>query len=409
MTIHGVVDNDIYPARFGGSQRSFGLARGLARKHTVRMLCVVPNRCEGAAEERVAGVELRRRKAWHTSLAWRLEQARFAPLFAAEAGHRGNAARYVAEIAGVSKRATGTSGAEGAEHADVVTADLNVSAVLEHVRAPLRVYTSHNVEFDRFTHAAPPVALRASWANRLRTIEQRAVSRADLTVVCTDDDARRMRELYGASAEQLVVIPNGFDETELRAPLPGERAAARAALGLAGDEYVAVFVGADWGPNREALAVLTERVMPVLAREGVKLLVVGTVTRALAGRREPWLIAHGEAPAILPLLHAADAGLNPVLSGGGSNVKVPTYLAAGLAVVTTPFGVRGYAPLEPHVVVAEVETFADALRARPAGHGARGTRAPEALGEYAWGRLGERLGEDMERRLRSAAGTKGVA
>ena len=26
-------------------------------------------------------------------------------------------------------------------------------------------------------------------------------------------------------------------------------------------------------------------------------------------------------------------------------------------------------------------------------------RAPEALGEYAWGRLGEKLGEDMERRL----------
>lgn len=406
MTIHGVVDNDIYPARFGGSQRSFGLARGLARAHRVRVLCVVPNRCEGAAEERVAGVELRRRKAWHTSLAWRLEQAKLAPLFAAESGHRGNAARYAAELAAP---AHGAGGAGVTDRPDVVTADLNVSAVLERAKAPLRVYTSHNVEFDRFTHAAPPVALRASWANRLRAIEQRAVSRADLTVVCTDDDARRMRELYGASAEQLVVIPNGFDETELRGPLPGERDAARAALGLARDEYVAVFVGADWGPNREALAVLTERVMPALASEGVKLLVVGTVTRALAGRREPWLIAHGEAPAILPLLHAADAGLNPVLSGGGSNVKVPTYLAAGLAVVTTPFGVRGYAPLEPHVVVAEVDAFADALRARPAGHGARGMRAPEALGEYAWGRLGEKLGEDMERRLRSAAGTKGAA
>lgn len=399
MTIHGVVDNDIFPARFGGSQRSFGLARGLARRNRVRVLCVVPNRCEGAAEERVAGVELRRRKAWHTSLAWRLERAKLAPLFAAESGHRGNAGRYAAALAAPA----------GAEPADAVTADLNVSAVFDHVRAPLRVYTSHNVEFDRFTHAAPPVAMRATWANRLRAIEQRAVSRADLTVVCTDDDARRMRELYGASADRLTVIPNGFDETELRAPLPGERDAARAALGLSPGDYVAVFVGADWGPNREALAALTERVMPALAREGVKLLVVGTVTRVLAGRREPWLIAHGEAPAILPLLHAADAGLNPVRSGGGSNVKVPTYLAAGLAVVTTPFGVRGYAPLEPHVVVAEEDAFADALRARPTGHAARGARAPEALGEYAWGRLGERLGEDMERRLRTAAGTKGAA
>ncbi|MBI5168991.1 MAG: glycosyltransferase family 4 protein [Candidatus Eisenbacteria bacterium] len=407
MTIHGVVDNDIFPARFGGSQRSFGLARGLARRHRVRMLCVVPNRSEGAADERVAGVELRRRKAWHTSLAWRLEQAKLAPLFAAEAGHRGNAARYAAALAAPPYGSAG--GADGAEHPDVLTADLNVSAVLERAKAPLRVYTSHNVEYDRFTHAAPPVAMRASWASRLRAIEQRAVASADFTVVCTDDDAHRMRELYGAGAERFTVIPNGFDETELRAPLPGEREAARAALGFAPDEYVAVFVGADWGPNREALAVLTGRVMPALAGERVKLLVVGTVTRALAGRREPWLVAHGEAAAILPLLHAADAGVNPVLTGGGSNVKVPTYLAAGLAVVTTPFGVRGYAPLEPHVVVAETDDFADALRARPAGHAARAERAPEALGEYAWGRLGERLGEDMERRLRTAAGTKGAA
>ena len=43
-----------------------------------------------------------------------------------------------------------------------------------------------------------------------------------------------------------------------------------------------------------------------------------------------------------------------------------------LAVVTTPFGLRGYPALVPHVTVAEPEAFADALAARPRGWNAGG-------------------------------------
>lgn len=384
MLIHAAHDNNIHPARFGGTQRSFGLARGLARRHGVRALCVVPNRTEAPPEESVAGVTILRRKAWQTSLAWRLERMGLAPLFSAEAGHRANRPAY--------RRALGPG-------ADVLATDLALSGLLEGASVPLRVYTSQNVEYDRFVAGAPRLLARARWAERLRALEGAAVRRADLTVVCTDEDAARMRELHGADAGRLAVVPNGFDETDLRAPAAAERQRARAALALGPDEYCAAFVGGDWGPNREALAWLLERVLPSLAGERFRLLVVGAVGRSIAGRREPWLITTGEAPELLPLLHAADAGLNPVRSGGGSNVKVPAYLAAGLAVITTPFGLRGYAPLAPECIVAETDGFADALRSRPAGRAARGEEASAALGEYAWGRLGERLGEVYAARL----------
>lgn len=393
MLIHAAVDNDIHPPRFGGAQRSFGLARGLARRHAVRVLCVTPNRAGGLERERVDGVELVRRKAWHTSLAWRLERARLAPLFAAEAGHRANAARYAAALG---------------PGADVLAADLNLAGLFAVAPAALRVHTSHNVEYDRFRSSSPPVVGRARWAERLRRLEQRAVGAAHLTVVCTDEDAARMRELYGVPEARLAVVPNGFDETRLAPPAAGERERARAALGFGERDYVAVFVGADWGPNREALELLAGRVLPALAADGVRLLVVGAVGRALRGRREPWLVVAGEAPELAPVLHAADCGLNPVLGGGGSNVKVPGYLACGLAVVTTPFGIRGYAPLAAHCVVAPPDGFADALRARPRGFAARGEASPETLADYAWGRLGERLGECCEARL-AAAGERGAA
>ncbi len=392
MLIHMAVDNDVYPPRFGGAQRTFGLARGLARRHRVRLLGVVPNRTAAPREETAHGVELVRLKAWHTSLCWRLEQAGIAPLFTAERGHRANAARYRAAL--------------GAD-ADVVATDLSLSGLLG--GGALSVYASQNVELDRFVEGAPRLAARAHWARALRRLEGATVARADLTVVCTDEDAARMRELYGAEPSRLAVIPNGFDETELRAPAPAERARARAALGIADDEYVAVFIGADWGPNREALAALVGRVMPALAGVRFRLLVVGRVARALGGRREPWLLAPGESPALLPLLHAADAGVNPVVSGGGSNVKVPGYLAAGLAVVGTPFGLRGYAPLAPYCTVAGIEEFAAALAERPRGWSFRGAPAPEPLAEYAWGRLGEKLGDACAARLGRARATRGVA
>ncbi len=393
MLIHSAVDNDIHPPRFGGAQRSFGLARGLARRHEVRVLCVTPNRAPGPERERVDGVELVRRRSWHTSVAWRLERARLAPLFTAASGHRANAKRYAAAL--------------GAG-ADVFAADLNLGGMLGVSNAPLRLHTSHNVEYDRFRRSAPPVLARSRWAERLRRLEQRAVDAAHVTVVCTEEDAARMRELYGLTAARLEVVPNGYDETRLAPPSAGERRRARQSLGYGESDYVAVFVGADWGPNREALRLLTGRVLPSLAADGVRLLVVGSVGRAMRGRREPWLRVTGEAPELAPLLHAADCGLNPVLTGGGSNVKVPGYLACGLAVLSTPFGIRGYAPLEPYCTVTGPDGFADALRARPRGFASRGEAPPPALGEFAWGRLGERLGERCEAHLASR-GAKGAA
>jgi hypothetical protein len=385
VLIHAATDNDVYPPMFGGPQRTFGLLRGLARRHEVEALCLVPNRSTGRPVEVAAGVRLLRRKAWYTSVAWRLERARLAPMFVAAAGH-------AAAAGGLARSFT--------QPAEALLADLNLTGLFGADPAPLKVYTAHNVELDHFRMTRSEVAGPAFWTARLRALEARAVERAGLTVVCGDEDAARMRELYGARDESLAVIPNGFDETAVHAPSSEERARARAALGLGDREYAALFVGSDFPHNRAALAWLMDRVMPPLADEGFRLLVAGSVTRSLAGRSEGWLLARPETPDLAPVLQAADAGLNPVTTGGGSNVKLPTYLAAGLAVLSTPFGLRGFASLKPWVVIAGLEGLTEALRARPAGWLARGLPMPAEVAEHAWGRLGERLGEVLEAKRR---------
>jgi hypothetical protein len=138
------------------------------------------------------------------------------------------------------------------------------------------------------------------------------------------------------------------------------------------------------------------------------LLVVGGVARALsdtdragfAGDGRPRLITVAETADVTPYFHAADLGLNPVAGGGGSNVKLPSYLAAGLGVLTTVHGLRGYPDLASAVTVADAAGFGAALarlcEARPAPQ-----PAPATLGDYAWGTLGERLGAALEERVRA--------
>jgi hypothetical protein len=381
VTLHLACDNDIRPPLFGATQRLYGLARGMATRMHVRALCVVPNRSRGANEEQADGIDILRVRSWHTSVAWWLERAGLAPFFTAEAGHRRRAEAYRAVLG---------------EPPDVLMCDLALTGLFPGAGRALRVYHAHNVETERWRSVAPRVWGRERWGARLAEMERRAVRESDCCVACTEADAVTLRSLLGA--RDVIVAENGYDETQIAPPSANARARARATLGIAPDAYVAAFVGGDWAPNHEALAWLVDDVMPALASDGFVLLAVGAVAQRLGGRREPWLVARPASPDLGALLAAADAGLNPVVSGGGSNVKLPTYLAAGLAVLSTPFGLRGHARLTPAVTSVERGQLADALRRRPRGWAARGEAAPPALADYAWGAIGARLADSLATR-----------
>jgi len=295
VTLQLACDNDIFPPLFGATQRLFGLARGMATRMPVRALCVVPNRSRGASEERVANIDIRRVRSWHTSVAWWLERARLAPFFTAEAGHRRRADAYRAVLGG---------------QPDVLMCDLGLTGLFPGAGSALRVYHAHNVEAERWQSVAPNVLGRERWGTKLAALERRAVEESDCCVACTDADAAALRSIHGA--RDVIVAENGYDETTIGPARPDARAAARNALGIPADAYVAAFVGGDWGPNHDALDWLVDEIMPSLARDGFVLLAVGAVADRLAGRSEHWLVARPASPDLGALLAAADAGLNPV-------------------------------------------------------------------------------------------------
>ncbi|MFB9905175.1 D-inositol-3-phosphate glycosyltransferase [Allokutzneria oryzae] len=70
--------------------------------------------------------------------------------------------------------------------------------------------------------------------------EELLAAEADRLVVNTEVEAEELRELYNARAEQVLTIPPGVD---LDCFTPGDRAGARAELGLPADALVPAFVG----------------------------------------------------------------------------------------------------------------------------------------------------------------------
>jgi glycosyltransferase involved in cell wall biosynthesis len=228
---------------------------------------------------------------------------------------------------------------------------------------------------------------RSRWQRHVAALEERAVRAADLVLAVSDEDCAEFVRRYGAPPGKVAVIENGYDPLEARPPDPEERRAARALLGL-GAARALLFVGSDYPHNRLAVEELLAHVVPKLGRLDAVLLLAGTVSRRFAARAATQRVrCLGELADLRPVLRAADVALSPVTTGAGSNVKLPMYLAAGLPVVSTPFGVRGFGRLAPHVAQAPPECFAEVL--------ARASwpppPAPDVLASYAWPALGRKL------------------
>ncbi|CAN5702457.1 hypothetical protein BH24ACT4_BH24ACT4_08250 [soil metagenome] len=96
------------------------------------------------------------------------------------------------------------------------------------------------------------------------------------------------------------------------------------------------------------------------------------------------------------LLGTAHLALNPMAHGSGTNLKVLEYLAAGIPVVSTEFGIRGL-DLTPgrHLQVGAVDQLGGAIRSVLADPDAAHTRAragrDQVEAAYDWPRLGDRL------------------
>jgi glycosyltransferase involved in cell wall biosynthesis len=225
-------------------------------------------------------------------------------------------------------------------------------------------------------------------AAALRRLEWAALRRVDLGVVVS----RRDQDRLPPSRAEVLLCPNGWEPSPPLPPSP---------------DPVIVFVALlGWRPNVDAAVWLAERVWPLVRRRrsDARLFLVGRSPAPQVQRlASPDITVTGTVPDVRPYLAQAQVAVAPLLSGGGTRLKVLEALDAGRPVVATQIGVEGLEDLIGHgVVVADTpermsavigDLLDDPDRARALG--AQGRRA--VADRYAW----DVTLEPLIRRLRS--------
>jgi glycosyltransferase involved in cell wall biosynthesis len=217
-------------------------------------------------------------------------------------------------------------------------------------------YDAHNVEADMKADilgvervaapfadvgaGAPDASSAAAAVIRVASAERALVRAATRVLAASEEEARRLADLYGRDIATIEYAPNGVslpDDPWLDA---GRRAWLKASLGFDG-RPLALFVGSDHGPNHEAADVLVDAAR---ARPDWSFVVAGSICDYQSLRRIPsnvypvGLVSQAELTA---LFRAADVGLNPMLHGSGTNLKMLDYAAHGALVLSTEIGARG--------------------------------------------------------------------
>lgn len=124
-----------------------------------------------------------------------------------------------------------------------------------------------------------------------------------------------------------------------------------------------VFIGyLDWPPNQDGLEWFIEQVFQPLHHHdpSISLLVIGH-SDSLGNWKQkyPFVRFVGNVSNITSLLSKSKIFVVPIFSGSGLNIKILTGLSAGLPILSTQFGIRGYSlkPNQDFLVANNAKTF----------------------------------------------------
>jgi glycosyltransferase involved in cell wall biosynthesis len=383
-----VPQNPILPLDNGGKIRNFHLFRALARRHRLSVLLTQPPPEPHLQELREAGMDpISLPKAGLRHLAYLRDLARGVPVdFAVQVNPsvKNWLRRHVGEI-------------------DVVLV-VSIGPTLSVPRDLGRpiVVDTQNIEWVRRAgDLATDVEPRRRLRRRLMgagtaSFERRVLRASDRVYVCSADEEALLR---AAGIDHVAVVPNGVDLEGMR---PGPEPSAGDVVLFPGDlGYAPNVVGARW---------IADEIAPALRRRGERHRLVIAGRNASDDLRARMAAAEIEVRSPVAdmgeMLADASVVLVPLLSGGGTRLKILEAFGAGRPVVSTTLGAEGI-EAEPgrHLLIADTaEGLADAVagllrdpaRRRALAHEAR--RLAEE--RYGWAAIGAGMAEDVEALVR---------
>lgn len=225
------------------------------------------------------------------------------------------------------------------------------------------VADEHNDEW-RLKSNLLPYSDGGRWlVEQVEQIERDAVEHSTLLTVATDADLESLGQRCRLP-EHRDVVPNGVDTTAIPFVTGELRAQNRKALveELAlPDTPLALFVGSAHGPNIDAGRRIAAQATQA---PEVTFVLVGGHSSVLGLRRLPpnvRVLGPVDDGLLQRLLAGCDVALNPMETGGGSNLKLLSYLASGLPVVSTELGARGVDAPQAGIKICQVDEMAGSV------------------------------------------------
>jgi glycosyltransferase involved in cell wall biosynthesis len=223
-------------------------------------------------------------------------------------------------------------------------------------------YEGHNVEAELKRAVLPSTPTGLKLLQSVRDVERDCCARSSLIMACSEEDRRRLSELYHADESKIVVVPNGVDLETVNYVAPDQRRMDKRRLGLERN-FIVLFIGAWHGPNLDAVRSIFDwaRRLP-----DVSFIVLGSAGLAFqAGQAPPNVGLTGVVDDVTKdaVLAVADLAINPVTIGSGTNLKMLDYVAAGIPVLSTSHGARGLGLRDGGLVdIAEPDDFVAGIR-----------------------------------------------
>lgn len=232
-------------------------------------------------------------------------------------------------------------------------------------------YDAHNVETLLKDKILPDTPAGRAVLAEVAALERDCVDGAERVLTVSDVERKVFHEMFGKPEDRIVVVPNGAD-------LPADpylerdrREALKERLGVKGP--LAIFVGSWHAPNVEGAMALIDiaRDCPQWTFWLVGKMSAAAELQAASLTDNVRIIGPVDEPQMQAIFAAADVGINPMVQGAGTNLKVIDYAAHGALVLTTPVGLAGLGGDGTpdgglidgaHVVVAEREHMAQALQ-----------------------------------------------
>jgi glycosyltransferase involved in cell wall biosynthesis len=216
---------------------------------------------------------------------------------------------------------------------DYPWAGIDALAIYFLTKKPI-IFIEHNVEF------LIKEQLRARYIPLLKMLEKILCKHSKKIITVSEIEKQNLCNSFGMRPEKIFVLENGYDKKRFY-PNSKNNHKIKEQWNIEDNPLILFDGKLDYAPNREALFFIYYNIMPKVLEKvpNAKFMVVGGGLDVEF--IHPSLIFTGLVDKIEDYINAVDVVIVPIITGGGTRIKIIESIACGKTVVSTTKGAEG--------------------------------------------------------------------